>query len=229
MYALRRSAPLALQGSAAPQVAVVFQKVAGVHTSANFAEGMKKESISGPATPADELNSEKQVKYGVNTPRNVGEFASEASHAAGGIIDSVKDTINVTATAIKRTLGMTNEKPLSTPEIHGGAGKMQHAPPEVGKDLPEGGPAKSRAHAESKYQEIMDTEKPHFPHGEQSVNEMYPDMREAAKLQNRGGGGEKEKVGANLGVKGGEGKENRGMENESQKQQMDKTLHDLGP
>lgn len=231
MFTLRHSAPLALQGSAAPRAAPLLQKLTSLHTSSTSpaAEEIKKESISGPDTSSEEINSEKRVKYGVNTPRSPGEFASEAGHAAKGLADSIKDTIKVTATAIKRSLGMSNEKPLSQPEIHGGAGKMQHAPPQVGKDLGEGGPAKSRAHAEAKYQEIMDAEKPHFPHGEQSVNEIFPDMREAAKLQNQGGGERiKETVGGQLGVAGEEEKR-REVKKDPEKQQMDKTMHDLGP
>jgi hypothetical protein len=201
-----------------------------LHTSTSPAtEEIKKESTSGPYTSSEEMNSENQVKYGVNTPRSAGEFASEVGHAAKGVADSAKDTLKVTATVIKRSLGMSNEKPLSQPEIHGGAGKMQHAPPQVGKDLGEGGPAKSRAHAEAKYQEIMKTEKPHFPHGEESINEMFPDMREAAKLQNQGGRERNmENVGGQLGVAGEEGK-SREFENDPERRQMDKTMHDLGP
>jgi hypothetical protein len=78
----------------------------------------------------------------------------------------------------------------------------------------------------------MDAEKPHFPHGEQSVNEMFPDMREAARLQNQGGGDrDMEKIGGELHVASGE-KEKGESEKEgssSEKQQMNKTMHDLGP
>ena len=233
MYKLRRSAPLALQGSAARATALL-QKFAfsptthQVHTSTTLAE-IKRESTSGPGTPPHELHSEKQVKYGVNTPRSAGEFAKEASHTASGIVESLKDTIKVTATAIKRTLGM-EEKPMSnsSKNIHGAAGKMQHAPPEVGRDLPAGGPAASRAHAQAKYQEIADTEKPHFPRGEQSVNELYPDMTEAAKLQNQGGEkGSREKVQERVG--GVTFGENEKYNKESDKEQLNKTMHDLGP
>jgi len=225
MLTLRHSAPLAFQGSAALQELTSF-----LHTSTSpAAEEIKKESTSGPSTSAEEMNSEKQVKYGVNTPRNAGDFASEAGEAAKGLADSVKVTVKVTANAIKRSLGMSNEKPLSQPEIHGGAGKMQHAPPQVGTELPEGGPARSKAHAEAKYQEIMDIEKPHFPHGEENINEMFPAMKEAAKLQNQSGEEQKlENDGGQLGVAGEEENSSK-LEKDPEKQQMEKTLHDVGP
>lgn len=169
-----------------------------VHTSVAIAK--EKESTSGPPTPPEEVGSEKEVRYGVNTPRNASEFISEASHATTGLAQSISKTIKATATAVKRSLGMTDEKPLSKPEIHGAGGMMQYAPPNV-RDP--GGPAKDRAHAEAKYEEIRRAEKPHFPKGEESVNEMFPDMAEAAKLQNVGG--------------------------QKQDVKLDKNLHEMGP
>ena len=154
--------------------------------SASLDTKEQDKSTSGPPTSPEELNSEKKVKMGVNAPSSASEFASEAKSASVGIAQSIKDSINVTVTAIKRSLGwMSDEKPMSKPEIHGAAGKMQHAP--LRGNLPPGGPAASRQHAEAKYKEMMDAAKPHFPHGERSVNETFPDTAEAAKLQNLGG------------------------------------------
>ena len=52
------------------------------------------------------------------------------------------------------------------------------------------GPAASPEHARAKYDEIAATEKPNFPEGERSVSDMFPDMREAARLQNAAPQGE---------------------------------------
>lgn len=38
---------------------------------------------------------------------------------------------------------------------------------------------------DSKYKELHDREKPNFPHGERSINDMFPSMKEAAALQNQ--------------------------------------------
>ena len=189
--------PTALRGQQHAGFAILANSKYAFTTGA-FAQ--EKESTSGPPTPPGQVGSEKQVKFGVNTPRSAKQFVSETGHAASGLAESIGNTIKATATAVKRSLGMTNEKPQSEPRMHGADGMMEYAPPGVKKP---GGPATDRAHAEAKYEEISATEKPNFPKGEQSVNEQFPDMAEAAKLQNIGG--------------------------QKQDVKLDKNLHEMGP
>jgi hypothetical protein len=134
----------------------------------------------GPKTPPEEEGAERQIKPGVNSPDTLGKAVQETLGAASSLAERVSTSFKAAASAI----GLSSDKHsnLSQDEIHGAAGKMQHAPP----GSVSGGAAADRPHANAKYAEISGTEKPHFPKGEQSVNELFPDMAEAAKLQNKG-------------------------------------------
>lgn len=50
--------------------------------------------------------------------------------AAVGLAESISMSAKAMATAAKRAMGLAvHEKPFSNDEIHGAAGKMEHAPP----------------------------------------------------------------------------------------------------
>ncbi|KAI7841377.1 hypothetical protein COHA_004995 [Chlorella ohadii] len=138
------------------------------------AEGVEREIKWGQNIPASAEQAKEELKYvGANAAVLAGKgLAESVEQGVGVLLSKAKDTV----AAAQRAVGLGSSRPEMSAGTMGAAGKMEHAPPGASS----GGPV---GNAEAKYQEISDTEKPHFPKGEQSVNDKFPDMHEAASLQ----------------------------------------------
>ncbi|KAL4458686.1 hypothetical protein ABPG75_013551 [Micractinium tetrahymenae] len=147
----------------------------------------KDSAPSSQGVPREEdTGTEREVKWGQNIPASAEQAKEELKFAGKGLAESVEQAAGVLLSKAKdavagaqRAMGMETDRPEMSAGTMGAAGKMEHAPPGVKS----GGPAGSRENAEAKYGEISDTEKPHFPAGERTVQEMYPDMGTAASEQ----------------------------------------------
>ncbi|PRW59608.1 transcriptional regulator [Chlorella sorokiniana] len=134
----------------------------------------------GREVPGPEAEGmEREIKWGQNIPASPEQAKEELKSAGKGLAESVEQGVGVllskakdTVAAAQRAMGMSSSRTEMSAGTMGAAGKMEHAPPGASSGGPSG-------NAEAKYQEISDTEKPHFPQGEQS----FPDMYEAASLQ----------------------------------------------
>lgn len=162
---------------------------------------------------------ESEIKPGVNTPDSLSGFAKDLKNAASGLAESIEQGVKAVGNkavdagaAAKRAVGLESErKAMSADDIHvsGVAGAMEY-PPQSLKSGDENWTDKTdRKQAEAKYDEISSTAKKYYDKGEASVNEAFPDMKEAARLQNLSGEREKGEL--------------------YDKDELSKTLHEKGP
>ena len=88
-------------------------------------------------------------------------------------------------------------------------------------------------HARAKYDEIADAEKRHYPSGERSVNDLFPDMAAAAKAQSSGEGQQRATNAAIVEeLRGGSGRGGGGeavRQEREREQELQSNLHDKGP
>ena len=82
---------------------------------------------SGPPPDPKEDRAERAVKPGVNVPNAPQQAVAEASSAAADLSDSITTSIKSTVTAVKRAMGIEEQK-LSKDDIHGAAGTLEYAP-----------------------------------------------------------------------------------------------------
>ncbi|PSC71063.1 hypothetical protein C2E20_5565 [Micractinium conductrix] len=130
------------------------------------AEGVERKVVLGENIPASAEQAKEELKYAGKG------LAQSVEQAAGVLLSKAKDAM----AGAQRAAGMESDRPEMSAGTMGAAGKMEHAPPGAG-----GGGVKYNADA--KYQEIAGTEKPHFPEGERSVQDMFPEMATAAGEQ----------------------------------------------
>ncbi|KAL4420142.1 hypothetical protein ABPG77_010358 [Micractinium sp. CCAP 211/92] len=159
-------------------------------TWAAYSHGEDRNKDSAPSSQGvpqeEDLGTEREVKWGQNIPASAEQAKEELKFAGKGLAESVEQAAGVLFSKAKdavagaqRAMGMEVDRPEMSAGTMGAAGKMEHAAPGVKS----GGPAGSRENAEAKYGEIADTEKQHYPAGERSVQEMYPEMGTAASEQ----------------------------------------------
>lgn len=97
--------------------------------SATTLDSCPAATYSSNSKPDPKLEaSEREVKLGANVPESIHHAASETVAAAGGLASSIATAVSSTVTASKRAIGLTDAKPLSKGDIHGGGGTMEYTP-----------------------------------------------------------------------------------------------------